>query len=158
MSFKIKSIFSFIRSYYLFIYYWTAENHNRACTKTDKSKGLIYVGLFLIPMKLMSLIVILVYFVDSAMIYLKLLSQYVLFSYYKGDVTGLVIFAGLLGFAIAYMICCHRIVYKDIPARLDKHPLFAKYSTKKFLALEFFPLSIFMGIALLCLINFNGTH
>ena len=133
---------SFIRSYYLYIYYWFAVKCNKGKGKEGASQpiGFVYMALFYFPMHLLAILWIAEY-LDSASVSLfyDVLRGSTVVETYKGTINGgLWILFMVLSVALWYFICRYRIPFNEIPSRLNRYEYLRGFSWwKMFLPLAF---------------------
>ena len=115
---------SFIRTYYIFIYYKIAVVNKNKNGKPDTLQAYIGMSMFINAMPLFLLFVVLerndVFFFPELYELIKI----PLWEVHRGTITGGVLLIGGISSLITYLICCFRVPFEKISIRLSKYEFF----------------------------------
>lgn len=138
-------ILSFIRTYYLFLYYKIAVVNKSKCGKPDTIKAFITLAFFINAMPLL-----LLFFelrrISAVKDFYDLISV-PLFETHRGTVTGGAIFVWFVSSVITYLICKFKVNFSDIQDRICQSAFFKDESNWKAVipvCLQFILIFIFM--------------
>lgn len=139
----------FIRSYYLYIYYWYSKKTSKEDKKPKKHLGFALLMILIIPLQLLALSICLGSLSQSFSDFFFTLQHISLFGTHRGDVTGAVGLSFGVSAVLTYFICCVGIEYDDIPKRLATHGSWlANWSFSRIAAVLFLNLIlVFLSLA-----------
>lgn len=138
-------IFSFIRTYYLFIYYKIAVINKSKCGKPDTMQAFIALAVFINAIPLLFLFFQL-RSISAVKGYYDLIN-FPLFETHRGTVTGGAIFIWFVSSVITYLICRFRIDFSGIQDRISQSAFFkdeANWKAVVPVCLQFTLIFIFM--------------
>jgi len=146
----VRNMLKFVRSYYLYIFYWFAEINKSKSGAPSKFIGFMMISLFAIPIKLMSIMMMFWPFFETPFSeIIEWLNNLTFFSYYKGDVTGLSILFWIAGILVGYLICFKNIRFEQIPERLAAHHFLSTFSQVKLVLMLALPVFLFLTLGFL---------
>ena len=134
----------FIHCYYLYLYYWAIEDKRKPDELPFFPRGVVIMGLIIIPFQLMALLCVLQYLGIPLLDWLVTLQKLQLLETFKGPITGAVVLFWGAGIYLAYLICYRNVDYAAIPAKLQRYQFFSQRSTLKLLTLAMLNVFVFI--------------
>jgi hypothetical protein len=140
-------MFSFMRSYMLYVFYWIcvkeSERENR---KPSSASGFGAVVVVFCYINLGIYVLLLNLFPEkTSYVYDYLENVFGRVSSHKGEFSvGMLLIILPISIVLCYIVCCYRISFEDIPKRLERYQVLSEFSWFKVLIPYFMPGVVFL--------------